>query len=43
MDINDIAIRMTEIQAVLENGLYEDKNEEKELLEELEALEIESK
>lgn len=43
MDANEKEIRMTEIQAVLENGLYEDKNEEKELLEELEALERESR
>ena len=39
MNKNDIEIRMTEIQAVLENGLYESKNEEKELLKELQALE----
>lgn len=43
MNKNDIEIRMTEIQAVLENGLYESKNEEKELLKELQALEKESK
>ena len=42
MNKNDIEIRMTEIQAVLENGLYESKNEEKELLKELQALEKES-
>ena len=43
MNKNDIEIRMTEIQAVLENGLYESKNEEKEHVKELQALEKESK
>ncbi|WP_256441846.1 hypothetical protein [Blautia sp. MCC283] len=43
MNKNDIKIRMTEIQAVLENDLYEGENEEKELLEELETLKKESK
>lgn len=38
-----LKIRMTEIQAVLENDLYEGENEEKELLEELETLKKESK
>ena len=39
--ILEIALRITEIQAILENNLYEDKKEEQELVTELEQLEKE--
>lgn len=37
----EITLRITEIQAILENNLYEDKKEEQELITELEQLEKE--
>lgn len=37
----EIDLRITEIQAILENNLYEDKKEEQELVTELEQLEKE--
>ena len=37
----EITLRITEIQAILENNLYEDKKEEQELVTELEQLEKE--
>ena len=37
--ILEIDLRITEIQAILENNLYEDKKEEQELVTELEQLE----
>ena len=36
--ILEIDLRITEIQAILENNLYEDKKEEQELVTELEQL-----
>lgn len=39
--ILEIDLRITEIQAILENNLYEDKKEEQELVTELEQLEKE--
>ena len=39
--IPEIDLRITEIQAILENNLYEDKKEEQELVTELEQLEKE--
>lgn len=39
--ILEIDLRITEIQAILENNLYEDKKEEQELVAELEQLEKE--
>lgn len=39
--ILEIDLRITEIQAILENNLYEDKKEEQELITELEQLEKE--
>ena len=39
--ILEIDLRKTEIQAILENNLYEDKKEEQELVTELEQLEKE--
>ena len=35
----EITLRITEIQAILENNLYEDKKEEQDLVTELEQLE----
>lgn len=37
----EITLRITEIQAILENNLYEDKKEEQDLVTELEQLEKE--
>ena len=37
----EITLRITEIQAILEKNLYEDKKEEQELVTELEQLEKE--
>lgn len=37
----EITLRITEIQAILENNLYEDKKEEQDLITELEQLEKE--
>ena len=37
----EITLRITEIQAILENDLYEDKKEEQDLVTELEQLEKE--
>lgn len=39
--ILEIDLRITEIQAILENNLYEDKKEEQKLVTELEQLEKE--
>lgn len=39
--ILEIDLRITEIQAILENNLYEDKKEEQELVTKLEQLEKE--
>ena len=39
--ILEIDLRIAEIQAILENNLYEDKKEEQELVTELEQLEKE--
>lgn len=39
--ILEIDLRITEIQAILENNLFEDKKEEQELVTELEQLEKE--
>lgn len=39
--ILEIDLRITEIQAILENNLYEDKKEEQDLVTELEQLEKE--
>lgn len=39
--ILEIDLRITEIQAILESNLYEDKKEEQELVTELEQLEKE--
>ena len=39
--ILEIDLRITEIQSILENNLYEDKKEEQELVTELEQLEKE--
>ena len=39
--ILEIDLRITEIQAILENNLYEDKKKEQELVTELEQLEKE--
>lgn len=39
--ILEIDLRITEIQAILENNLYEDKKEEQELVTELKQLEKE--
>lgn len=39
--ILEIDLRITEIQAILENNLYEEKKEEQELVTELEQLEKE--
>ena len=37
----EITLRITEIQAILENNIYEDKKEEQDLVTELEQLEEE--
>lgn len=37
----EITLRITEIQAIIENNLYEDKKEEQDLVTELEQLEKE--
>lgn len=37
----EITLRITEIQAILENNLYEDKKEEQDLVTELEQLDKE--